>query len=218
MVLWKVFITVCTPSLMVSSLTSPRYNSDDLISSFTRAPVLSFLAEHSKRRSSPFLFPSPHPAPSAVFFCFIALMRSSCLHANCYLVALCAMSTVDTIMFIAAKSWWVFVCVCTCVWRRQTEREIKQGESNSSWMAVCLYRPPLWSLFSSSHFGMYPSVALICVLLCALCGCYVIFLRSYGCTRHSHHHNSQASSWNHDYLQAKCQNRTISWTWGKKKK
>lgn len=91
--------------------------------------------------------PLPHSSPplSAVFFCFIALMWSSCLHAYCYLAALCAMSTVDTIMFIATKSWWGFfcMCVCTCVWRRQTER-VNRAKATR---AVGLYRPPCEASF-----------------------------------------------------------------------
>lgn len=146
MVLWKVFITVCTPSLMVSSLTSLRYDPDELISSFTRPPILSFQDEHSKRRSSRFLSPTL-TFPSGVYFCFIAPMWSSCLHAYCYLAALCAVYTVCLLPLNHDGFFW---CICVHVCVKETDCKRNQTERKQLEVDGCASLPtPLWILFSS---------------------------------------------------------------------
>lgn len=111
------------------------------------------------------------------FTCFLADFSKSRLCCTsviyicqyCYLAALCAVSTLGTIMFIATKSWWgFFVHVSKYVCVRQVR-----------WVTAHMWREvEVDSCVSPFDItpGMYPTVS-ACRPCFPLCWCYVRFPR-----------------------------------------
>lgn len=102
---------------------------------------------------------------SAIYFYFIALMWSSCFK-YCYLSALCAVFTVDTIMFITTKSG----CV---VRERAKEREGGINREREEVRAYNCGNNTSRTVVSWTASLKPLSLHLVCLLLCA---CYSVWV------------------------------------------
>lgn len=115
-----------------------RYGPDDLISSFTRPPILSSSTPPRLRCTSVVLhWCDPHAYMRTV----ISLPFVLCLQW----IPLCLLPLNHDVFLLG---FFFIACVCPCVCEGDRLKEkIKQSESNSRWMAVPLYRPPCEASF-----------------------------------------------------------------------